>query len=241
MRKYKQFLIGVLVSAIIFGAFLFVYNLGKESGHRDSSNDSEEYEVVDSAAAVVDEYIIEETVEEPEPEYIDNGNVLYYLKSGTSLEDDSKILMCYIDGDYNLKVNTETKEKTTQNLIESEDYWDNYFESKGEKFEYDTSESSKTIYSASWDGESYIDQSTPPNVHVNMMTGTIDYGNIWDNVRVITPHYGTYYISISDDRSTVIRWKVRTDSSEKIEKEHYTRVKKGELMPQGINDDFMYE
>lgn len=232
MGKYKQFLIGVLVSAIIFGAFLFVYNLGKESGQHDSSSDSEEYEVVDSAV-VADEDIIEEVVEEPEPEYVDNGNVLYYLKSGTSLEDDSKILMCYIDEDDNLKVNTETKEKTTQNLSESEDYWDEYLESKGGLFKYDTYSDSKTVYSAAWTGEPYSVIEPGGGYSLETMTPP--------TIRWVTPHYGTYYISISDDKSTVIRWKVRKDSSEKMEKEHYTRVKKGELMPQGINDDFMYE
>ena len=235
MGKYKQFLIGALVSTVIFGAFLFVYNLGKESGHRDSSSDATdyEYEEVDSAAVVDDEGIIEETVEEPEPEYVDNGNVLYYLKSGTSLEDDSEILMCYIDGDDNLKVKTETKEKTTQNLSESEDYWDEYLESKGGLFKYDNYSDSKTVYSATWTGNSYSVIDPGGGYSLETMTPP--------TIRWVTPHYGYLYISISDDKSTVMRWKVRKDSSEKIEKEHYTRVKKGELMPQGINDDFIYE
>lgn len=224
------------MSAIVFGALLFVYNLGKESGHRDSSSDADTdyvYEDVDSAAAVVDEDYIEETVEEPEPEYVDNGNVFYYLKSGTSLEDDSDILMCYIDEDDNLKVTTETKEKITQNLSESEDYWDEYLESEGGLFKYDTYSDSKTVYSSTWTGRSYSVIEPGGGYSLETMTPP--------TIRWVTPHYGHLYISISDDMSTVMRWKVRTDSSEKIEKEHYTRVKKGELMPQGINDDFMYE
>lgn len=235
MEKTKNVIILILVIAVaFFGWILYKDHIQLAAISEDNYLIGEDTGDI----AIEEEKIVEEIP--AEPEYADNGNVYYYLKSGESLESNPQMVLCYFDDDDGLQLTSKSVNSVMEGLMNSEDYWDEYLEEeKGVKYKYSSSRSTthKAVFTTSWDGEPYVDPSIQPSV--NMMTGQIDYSGFWDNL--VVPHYGEHYIGVSEDKGSLIMWDERKDSEEEINKVHYSRVKKVELMPQGVDLDFLYE
>lgn len=232
----NSLLILLMVVVVVFG--LMLYNDHKilasmaeiNSEIKPDTEIAEEYSEDESASEGItsDEYALAES------EYEDNGNVYYYLESGKTLDDNSNILMwCFLGEDDGINITNETKEKITKMLIDSEDYWDDYVKENGTLCDFDTYDGENDIYTSDWLGMTYSVVDAPSGFSPDTYSPP--------TVRWVTPHYGTIYYSISTDNSSLVKWKVRKDSEEKIEITYFTRIKKGDLMPKGINDDFMYE
>lgn len=153
-----------------------------------------------------------------------HSEVCFYIGAGESLTENTTIFMYSFDGQ-EIKWINKTKSEITTKLKESPDYWDDWVPNHGISAEYDSDLStySREVYTSTWKGQMTY-YSNPSNI--------MDYGFYY-------PTIGTMYRAFSKDLSSFIFWKQRTDSETIVDKKHYKRIDKSELMPNENLYDFL--
>lgn len=152
------------------------------------------------------------------------SEVFFYIKAGTSLDDNSDIVIVHFDGK-NMAELIQNKSYVSKKLKENRSHWNNYMLNQDHtNYKYDSSysTSSKTTYCY------------PQHVNGWYDSFTHTY---------ITPptHVGNEYYSFANDKSTLIIWKEKYDSNEIKSKIYYQRVLLEDLIPKPVNHDFLYE
>lgn len=149
-----------------------------------------------------------------------DSDVHYYIKSGEDLSNSSDVYMFSFNG-RSAKCTKAKKSEVANKLKQSSTYWKTKLSNN---LEYDSefSTSARTTYA----GKRYGDQKY-------VQTGTFTYD--W-----VQPVVGKWYAAFSSDKSEFIYFYVLNNSENVNGKTYWQEVSVSDLMPKGVNKDFLY-
>ncbi len=152
----------------------------------------------------------------------------YYVPAGVNLTDNTQIYVVYFNG-HRLVSTEKSRSFVVNKLSESSSYWLREMKrilenpSNGSKYNSSLSTSAREVYENEWYGS---------------QTSSYDpYSGSWTWNQ---PVLGKYFKAFSKDKSSMIMWRERKNSSTVQNKTYYKLVSKDELTP-ASNHDFLYE
>lgn len=149
-----------------------------------------------------------------------DSTVRYYIESGTELTNSTKVWIFMFDG-RTAKCTSAKRSEVAEGLKQSSTYWKAKL-SNVLNYDSDFSTSARTTYRGKRYGEMKYEQ-----------TGTFTFEWVQHVV-------GSWYAAFSNDKSEFIYFYILNNSEDVRGKEYYQEISASDLMPKGVNKDFLY-